>query len=140
MTDVLEYANIVSLDGGKIDDQNIVRWPKEDISAGAVLQRKITVRIKNPIPQTPVSASDRGSFDLVMTNVFYGSSVNIKLPPSVTKITENVVQQLPNTGPGTTLFAGFALTAFVSYFFARTRLLGKELDIVRTEYITTGGA
>jgi hypothetical protein len=140
MTDVLEYANIVSLDGGKIDDQNVVRWPKEDISAGAVLQRKITVRIKNPIPQTPVSASDRGSFDLVMTNVFYGSSVNIKLPPSVTKITENVVQQLPNTGPGTTLFAGFALTTFVSYFFARTRLLGKELDIVRTEYITTGGA
>lgn len=140
MTDVLEYADIVSLNGGQIDNENVVRWPKQHIGAGATLQKKITVRVKNPIPQTPISSSDRGSYDLVMTNVYYGTSVNIKLPPSITKTTENVVEQLPNTGPGATLIGGFTLTTFVSYFFARSRLLAKELDIVRTEYVTTGGA
>lgn len=140
MTDVLEYADIVNIDGGQMDDENVVRWPKQDIAAGATIQKKVTVRVKDPIPQTPISSSDRGSYDLVMTNVYYGTSVNIKLPPSITKTTENVIEQLPNTGPGATLIGGFTITTVVSYFFARSRLLAKELDIVRTEYVTTGGA
>lgn len=140
MTDVLEYADIMSLNGGEMDEENVVRWPKQDIAAGATIQKKITVRVKDPVPQTPISSSDRGSYDLVMTNVYFGTSVNIKLPPSITKTTENVIEQLPNTGPGATLIGGFTITTLVSYFFARSRLLAKELDIVRTEYVTTGGA
>jgi len=139
MFDVLEYADILELDGGEIDDQHMIRWPKEDIAAGTTLTKKITVKIKNPVPQTPVSASDPGSFDMAMTNVYYGNSVTIKLPPSVVKSTEMTVQSLPETGPGTTLAIGFAATVFVSYFFARSRLLAKELDIVRTDFTSTGG-
>jgi hypothetical protein len=74
---------------------------------------------------------------MVMTNVF-GDTINIKLPPSLTKTTETVTQSLPNTGPGETLMAAFALTVFISYFFARSRLLAKELDIVRNDYATSG--
>lgn len=139
ISDILEYAGIVDLDGGDIDSDNNVVWPKENIAAGATLEKKITVRVKDPIPQTPASASDPGSYDLTMTNVFYGTTVQIKLPGSVVKTTEYVTQTLPETGPGATLTIGFVMTAIVAYFFARSRLLAKELDIVRTDFASTGG-
>lgn len=139
LADVLEYATIVNLHGGKMGDNKVVTWPRQDIRAGATLSKKVTVKIKNPVPQTPISASDPGSFDLVMTNVYFGNSINIKLPPTIVKTTELGVQTLPNTGPGTTLAIAFAVSAFASYFFARSRLLAKELDIVKSDFTTTGG-
>ncbi len=138
LTDVLEYADVVDLNGGEIDDQKVVRWAKADIKAGVILTKHITVKIKNPIPQTPSPASNPGSFDLMMTNV-YGNAVNIKLPGSVAKIVETTTTTLPNTGPGEVLAVSITLTVVVSYFFARSRLLGKELDLVRAEYSTSGG-
>src|SRR5207245_208046 len=100
----------------------------------------LTVRVKNPIPQTPRSVANPGSFDLIMTNVYGKDVINIKLPGSVAKTTEQVVTTLPNTGPGTSIGIGFGLAAVVSYFFARSRLMARELDIVRQEYNTGGGA
>jgi uncharacterized repeat protein (TIGR01451 family) len=139
LTDVLEYADVVDLNGGQMDATSKVVWPKEDIAAGATLQKTITVRVKNPVPQTPASASDPNSFDLVMNNVFYGDAVNIELPAGITKSTEVLVETLPSTGPGSTLLIGFLVTVFVSYFFARSRLMAKELEIVRADFTSTGG-
>ena len=139
ISDVLEYAGLVDVSGGTIDSTNTVVWPQEDIAAGATLQKTITVQVKDPIPQTPASASDPSSFDLTMTNVFYGTSVQIELPGSIVKTTEYLTQTLPATGAGTTVAIGFAVTAFVAYFFARSRLMAKELDIIRTDFASTGG-
>jgi hypothetical protein len=91
----------------------------------------------NPIPATPASSSDPGHFDLTMTNV-YGNSITIKVPGSVTKTTEVVTTSLPNTGPGETLIAGFFMTVVIGYFFARSRLMAKELAIIKTDYSSGG--
>lgn len=139
LTDVLEYAEIVDLDGGEIDDTNLVTWTQEDIAAGETLQKSITVKVKTPVPQTPASASDPTSYDLVMNNVFYGNAINIELPTGVAKTTEVLVKTLPSTGPGTTVIIGFTVTAGAAYFFARTRLMAKELAVVRTDFTSTGG-
>ncbi len=140
MGDVMEYADIIDLHGGKIDDRKIVTWPAATIQPNSVLVQQITIKIKNPVPQTPVSTSNPGTGDLTMTNV-YGNSVNIKLPPTVVKTTEQLTTTtLPNTGPGESLAITFGLTVVASYFFARSRLLAKEMDIVRVDYSSTGGA
>jgi uncharacterized repeat protein (TIGR01451 family) len=139
MSDVLDYADIQDLHGGEIDSQKMVHWPKETIPAGATLSKQITVRVKDPIPQTPVSASDPASFDLIMNNVYFGSTINIELPPSVAKSVELGTQTLVKTGPGTTLVVGFFAAAVVGYFLARVRLIGKELEIVRTDFTSAGG-
>lgn len=131
--DILEYADVTDYHGGVKDSNNIVKWPATDIKAGGSISKQITVKVKDPIPQTPASATNPGSYDLVMTNV-YGNTVNIKLPGSVAKTTEQVATTLPNTGPGTNIAIGFAITAVAGYFLARSRLLAKEIDIVRTEY------
>jgi hypothetical protein len=138
--DILDYADVVNLNGGSWDRQtNIVTWPSGDILAGATMQQRLTVKIKNPIPQTPISTSNPGTGDMTLTNV-YGNVVNIKLPPSVVKTTEQLTTQvLPNTGPGTSLMIGFSLTSVIAYFFARSKLFATELDLVRHEFSTVGG-
>lgn len=137
--DILDYADVVDLHGGTLDaTTHIAKWPAGSISAGGTMQQKLTVKIKNPIPQTPVSASNPGTYDLTMTNV-YGNTVNIKLPPSTIKTTEQIARTLPNTGPGTSLLIGFVVTSVIVYFFARSRLLVTELEVAREEYATAGG-
>lgn len=136
--DVLDYADVVDLHGGTMGQYSAVSWPKEDIKAGKSVEHKITVRVKNPIPSTPTSSSDPKHFDGVMTNV-YGNVVEIKIPPSVVKNIEIATTTLPNTGPGTSLIIGFSLTTFIAYFFARSRLLANELDVVRADFGSAGG-
>lgn len=140
VADILDYADITDLHGGTWNKQtNIVSWPKKDIAAGTTNTALLTVKIKSPIPQTPISTSNPGTGDLTMTNV-YGNAVNIKLPPTIVKTTEQLTTKaLPNTGPGTSLMMGFALTTILAYFFARTKLFATELDIVRHDFAATGG-
>ena len=132
MNDVLDYADITDFHGGKIDNEGQVTWPAETIKAGATVTHQITVKIKNPIPQTPASKSDPNHFDLVMTNVF-GNSIVINLPGSPTKTVEIVTGDLPNTGPGTTFAIVAAIVLLSGYFYQRSRLLSKESTIALKE-------
>lgn len=139
MSDVLDYADIVDLHGATLDnDTKVVSWGAQTIPAHATVTEHLTVKIKNPIPQTPVSVSDPGHYDLKMTNV-YGNTVTINLPPSAVQTTEQIVQSLPNTGPGTSLLIGFGVSLFVGYFFARARLLAKETRLIINTQTTQGG-
>ncbi len=133
ISDVLDYADVVNLNGATKDANSNLSWGTVKIKAGQTITRQFSVKVKNPIPSTPISSSDPGHFDLTMTNV-YGNTINIKLPGSVTKTTEVVTNTLPNTGPGTTIAVGFGVTMIVGYFFARSRLMAKELAIVKADY------
>lgn len=73
-----------------------------------------------------------------MQNI-YGNSVEIKLPGTPIKTVETINSTMPKTGPGESLLVGFLLMTVVGYFFARSRLLAKELAIVKNEYATTNG-
>lgn len=131
--DILYYADTVNLNGGTVNSQKIVSWPAQDIKPGQTVSRKFTVKVKNPIPATPVGQSNPTSYDLTMTNS-YGDTIIIKLPPPTGKIIESTASSLPNTGPGTNVMIAVGLTMVIGYFFARSRLLAKEMDIVRVEY------
>src|SRR5690606_19726012 len=137
IADILDYADVVDLFGGTLGDDNIVTWPAIDIKPGQTIEQKLKVKIKDPIPQTPVSSSNPGTFDLLLTNV-YGDTVNIEVEGELPKQVETTTQSLPNTGPGETLAAVFAVTVVGGYFLARSRLMAKELDIVKQEYATGG--
>ena len=144
LQDVLEYSNIDmnTLQGGVFDANNkTIAWNnKVTIKAGESINKTFKVKIKDPIPTNPKSTtlSNRSSFDMVMTNV-YGNVINIKLPETPAKTTETVTTALPKTGPGAGLTLSIGLTMVVGYFFARSRLLAKEFDIVRADYVSSGG-
>lgn len=144
LQDILEYSNLDmnTLQGGVFDSNNkTIAWnEKVTIKAGGSVTKTFRVKVKDPIPTNPKSTtlSNRSSFDMVMTNV-YGNVINIKLPETPSKTTETVTTALPKTGPGTGLALSIGLTIIVGYFFARSRLLAKEFDIVKTDFVSTGG-
>ncbi len=142
--DVLEYAtlDLTTLQGGTFDAKTqILAWnEKVTIKAKESITKKFRVTVKNPIPSTPRpdTANNRTSGDLLMHN-WYGNPVDIKLPTTPIKTTETINTTLPKTGPGESLLVGFLVMSIVGYFFARSRLLAKELEIVKNEYTATGG-
>jgi uncharacterized repeat protein (TIGR01451 family) len=139
LSDVLEYADLTEYSDATFDEAyQTLRWAPVTIQPGATERKVFKVQVKDPIPQTPVSVSDPNSYDLTMTNVFYDVTINIHLPGSVAKQTEQVVQALPDTGPGTNMAIAVSITIVASYFFARTRLMSKEINIVRNDYATSG--
>ena len=140
ISDVLDYADIVSLHGGTKNNTGLVTWPAANIAANSTLTHRITVRVKNPIPAAAPTPGDPNHFDHIMTNV-YGNAVNIKLPtppgaPVVT-VSQTATQTLPKTGPGSSLVLAGAIVIVAGYFFARARLLVDESMIVLQE--TTSG-
>jgi uncharacterized repeat protein (TIGR01451 family) len=134
LKDVLEYADVTDLQDAILNTESKkLSWTNVTIRSGKEIVKTFTVKVKNPIPTTPVSTSDVRSFDLVMQNS-YGNDTSVKLPAPPAKQVEGIAKSLPDTGPTSGLFIGFLVTTLVAYFFARSRLLARELDMVRAEY------
>lgn len=88
IADILDYADVTAVsDGGSVVDgtsgneAKLVKYPTVDITAGQTVTRTFTVKIKNPLPNTP----PRGfSYDMQMYNR-YGDEVvvflSIPTPP-----------------------------------------------------------
>ncbi len=126
MSDVLEYANLTDPGGGTISDMFVVNWPAITIPANSSVSKQITVQVKNPLPTFAVNPDDPQGYNNKMTNS-YGDTVNISVPPNkVAAVTTAATTSLPNTGPGTTVFILFLITAIPAYFYSRSRLLNKE--------------
>lgn len=138
ISDVLDYADVTDLHGGTLASDGWVTWPAQDIPGGQKEHHQITVKVKDPIPQTPTDPGDQAHFDLTMTNT-YGNTIDIHLPGSITKTIETASTALPNTGPGTSLAIAGAIVIVAGYFFARARLLVDESVIAVHQSANHGG-
>ena len=126
---VLDYANIMTARRSHLNKYDVISWPAVNIGPGKTLIHHITVRVKNPIPQTPPSISDPEYFDHIMTNV-YGTTINIYLPKTtVSVITTATTTTLPNTGPGSSIIFAAVVAVLAGYFFFRSKLLSTEASI-----------
>jgi uncharacterized repeat protein (TIGR01451 family) len=130
--DILEYATITDLRGAKLSGK-ILSWPKQDIAPGSAVVKTFIVKIKDPIPSTPVSASDPLSYDLRLDNV-YGQIVKINVTPTPVKQVEATATALPQTGNTTSLLIVSFFTALSLYFYLRNRQLIKEVRILRVDH------
>lgn len=139
MSDVLDYADATNLDGGRLDPvTKMLVWPAGNVAPGQTITRRVTVRVKDPLPQTPASTSDPFHYDHIMTNV-YGNTVSIKVPGTPLTRIQTTASSLPNTGPGTSLLIGGAIIALAGYFFARARLLAEESRLAIRQTANYGG-
>ena len=133
--DTLEYAKLTDNGGGTYDQATRkLSWPAINLKPGETQVRTFTVQVLDTIPATPQGVSDPSSYNCKIENVFYDASVIIPVhcvtPP---KVIENVVTQLPTTGPRENmLFAGIVL-AIVAFFYFRSRQLGTEVRLIRRE-------
>jgi uncharacterized repeat protein (TIGR01451 family) len=135
MQDVLEYADIIDASGATYADKPIkmLTWKPVDIKPNETINRTILIKIKSTIPTTPASTSDPLSYDMKLANV-YGDTVQIDLPPNPIKTVEQTVNTLPNTGLGANILISTVLLFAATYFYFRSRLMVKELGLVRQQF------
>lgn len=86
IADILEYAEVTDLGGGKLvennsaandDDRMQITYPEANLAAGESNVVEFTVKVKSPLPTAPKSGYH---YDLKMYN-FYGNQVVITITP-----------------------------------------------------------
>lgn len=137
--DILDYSSIdtefLATQNGKYDpNSKKVIWEGQTVPANGKLVNVFRVKLKPKLPLTNQPNTTAPDFDCKMQNG-YGNEIVIPVNCGIAK----KVEQLPNTGPGTTIGASFAITSIGGYFFARSKLLAKELKIIRKMYTSSGG-
>lgn len=141
--DILDYANLdeafLAQQGGTYDSAaKTLAWQDGTVKAQGELSRVFRVQLKSPVPATNQPGAMTTSYDCQMSNKF-GNQLDIPVDCPIQKNAEYISTRLPNTGPGTSLIIGFVATTVVAYFFARSRLLVQELEIIRSDFGQTGG-
>lgn len=135
MEDVLEYADIIDASGATFTESPIrmLTWQPVDIKPNETISRTILVKIKSEIPATPASTSDPLSHDMKLVNV-YGDTVEIGLPSIPVKTVEQAITSLPSTGLGANMIISTLLIMSATYFYFRSRVMVKEVGIVRQQF------
>ena len=132
LDDVTEYAELIDAGGGTFNkDTNVLTWPAVSLKAGTKESRTIVVKMLDTIPTTNTGTSNPDSYDCKMINTF-GNSLDVKVDCATEKeVVEQVVKELPQTGPRENMIFAGVLLAVVVYFYARSRQLGKEVRLIR---------
>lgn len=132
--DTLEYAKIADLGGATLNDKEAtLTWPVATLQPGETQIRAFRVQILSSIPATPTGKSDPSSYDCKIENAFYDSSVIFPVECPTPKVIEQVVPELPRTGPRENIIFGGILLAVVTFFYFRSRQLGTEVRLIRRD-------
>lgn len=134
LTDVLEYATLIDLGGATFNDQNkILTWPSITLAAGQKQIRTLAVQIMKDVPSTNTGTGIPSSYDCKLANTFGNTiMVGVECPPQKV-VVEQIVGELPETGPRENMIFAGALLSVVVYFYARTRQTGKEIRLIRRD-------
>lgn len=136
--DIMDYADLDQDTMAKEKavfnkDSRKIEWPKEVLAAHSEVTHTFRIKVKNPIPSTNAPSALTTSFDCKISNK-YGNELTMTVACPLVKN----IEKLPNTGPGASLAIGFIVTSVIGYFFARSRLLSKELDIIKHDHVAMG--
>lgn len=136
--DILDYADLdtakLEQSGGKFNaTTKVIYWENQKIPAKGELVKSFQVKMKDAIPVTHAPSASSTSYDCKIQNG-YGNEIALNVDCPALK----QIEQLPNTGPGESIFFAFAVTTVSGYFFARSRLFTKELNIIKQDF-TYGG-
>lgn len=134
LDDVLEYATVQDTGGGTFDQSaKTLTWPTVNLAAGEKQTRTFVITVMSTIPSTARGKSEPSSYDCIMNNTF-GDNVQIAVQCDTPKIVEETVAELPHTGPTENMIFAGSVLAIVSYFWARSRQLNKEVRLVRKDF------
>lgn len=138
--DVLEYSDILQSNGGMlqrggeipVENQSSLVWQAMAIKPNQAVQKSVVVQVKTTIPAAPTNVSNPESYNCRMHNSF-GNPTNVAVECPPEKTVEQVVTELPKTGPTESLLIGGSVLALVTYFYCRARQLGKEVRLIRRD-------
>lgn len=134
LSDVLQYASLTDPGGGTFDQSlKTLSWPDTTIQPGKKETRVFVIKLASTIPSMNTGTSDESSYDCSMINTF-GNSVEIPVNCPVQKlVVEQVVRELPHTGPKENMIFASVVFSLVVYFYVRARQLNKEVRLIRKD-------
>jgi hypothetical protein len=134
LTDVLEYATLIDRGGATFNEQNkTLTWPAVTLKAGEKQVRTLAVQLMKDIPATNTGTGIKTSYDCAIANTFGNTvTVGVECPPQKV-IVEQIVGELPTTGPRENMIFAGILLSIVAYFYARSRQTGKEIRLIRRD-------
>lgn len=133
LADVLEYASLQDSGTGQFNDRDkTLSWGAMTLKPDETQIRKFVVQI-NQIPATARGVSDPASYDCTISNIF-GNAVTVNVECPTVKGIEQTVSELPSTGPTENIIFGGGLLMIVTYFYARSRQLGREVRLIRHDF------
>lgn len=142
LADVLEYADIVDTGGGTlakkdastpVEKVGTITWPAIEIKPGQSIEKIVSIQIKATIPATPQAVGNIESYNCRLVNHFAGKDTILMVDCPAPKVVEQVVAELPKTGPAENMVFAGILIAVVTYFYARTRQMKKEVRLIRKD-------
>ncbi|HKX73740.1 MAG TPA: hypothetical protein VJM32_07030 [Candidatus Saccharimonadales bacterium] len=134
LADVLQYSKLTHNGGGSFEDTSkVLSWGTVSLGPQQTDVRKFVVQVNDVIPATPRGANDPAAYNCLMTNS-YGNTINIHVECPLDKQVESAVKELPSTGPGENMVFGAVILMVVTYFYARSRQMGKEVKLIRKEF------
>lgn len=137
LRDTLEYSSLIDNGGGTFNNEDkTLSWPSITLEKGEKQSRVFAVRLLESIPATAQGQSEPTSYDCIMTNTF-GNQIDIPVNCTTPKVVEQVVNQLPKTGPTENILFGGILLSIATFFYARTRQIKSEVRLLRRN-INTG--
>lgn len=134
LADVLQYSKLTHNGGGTFEDSSkVLGWGTVSLGPQQTDVRKFVVQVNDVIPATPRGANDPAAFNCLMTNS-YGNTINIHVECPLDKQVESAVKELPSTGAGENIVFGTVILMVVTYFYARSRQMNKEVRLIRKEF------
>ncbi len=134
ITDLLEYATVIDTGGGTFDAATKkVTWGSVSLNSGQADLRSFVIQLKDTIVATPRAADNPTSYDCVL-NSAYGNTIKIAISCPLGKEIEGTVKQLPETGIGANVFFSLVVIMVVTYFYARSRQMNREMKVIRHDF------
>ena len=139
---VLQYADVLDISqlnaqGLSLSTSGNLTWSTASIKAGASDTLAVRVKVKSPVPATNKPSVGSSDYNCQINN-FYGNQISLNVDCPVVKTIAETATSLPKTGPSASMIIGTAVAVLAGYLYARSRIMAKELAIVRRDYISSG--
>jgi uncharacterized repeat protein (TIGR01451 family) len=132
--DLLEYATVIDAGGGVFDvATKKVTWGIVSLNSKQTDVRSFVIQLNDSIAVTPQAADNSSSYDCILTNT-YGNTLRIAIDCPLGKEIESTIKQLPETGIGANIFFSLVVVMTVTYFYARSRQMNREMKVIRRDF------
>lgn len=137
LADILDYSRLIDAGNGSFNEQKAtLGWYDVSIAPGQTDIKRFTIQVNEKIKATPKAANNPAAFNCVLTST-YGNTTEISLPCPLIKSLESTLNGLPRVGIASNLTFSVVILFLAGYFYARSYIIKKELQIIRKDY--TGG-
>lgn len=132
VTDVLQYATIADAGGAHLEiigDSSQLVWPNITLAPSETAVRSFMIEVISPVTSLAIGQTNQSSYDLSLSNHFYGSQSTISVEPPLMKRFEIFSQTLPRWSAAATFLAGFLILVGAFWLWLRSQLIARELQI-----------